>query len=236
MMQAQRPNATRIGADVPVVISEPEPSLSAVIATKDSDRPITRFLLSCLKQPLGPDDEIIIVVDTVDGVDEFYKIQKTVLDFACKNKIQWQVWLHTEGTPRDKHDWGHAQMNRGVAVAGKDWIVTNDDDDIFAPGAFNTIRAEIKKLARPMPILFKYRHYSGWVCPVAKDVTKGRIGGHSIVLPNIPGKIGKYGPDYGGDFDFIKSTIDLWGGEFQWADAVIAWCRPGPRDWPERWL
>jgi len=61
---------------------------------------------------------------------------------------------------------------------------------------------------------------------------QGNVGAPCIVTPHVPGLLGTWGDRYEGDFDFIKSTMDLWGGEPDWRDDVIAICRPSAgTDW-----
>jgi hypothetical protein len=53
-------------------------------------------------------------------------------------------------------------------------------------------------------------------------VVESAIGGHCLVTPNIKGKLGAWGERYGGDFDWLVSTLAHWPEGPAWNDEIIA--------------
>ena len=201
------------------------PRLSVLIPTRDPKRPLERVLKSILHQPIGPDDEVLVGIDE-RGLEapEIMEIVKKVLSFGPQFRAITVLHNH--------NCWGHCVINNLIVNAKKDYIVCNDDDDIFTQGAFDTIRAEIKKLPHPKPLLFKWQPYFGGM-PLwqEKYIVRTRVGGHCLVAPNIPEKLGRYTCEYSGDFDWVNSTCLKWNMDIEWATPVIAIARPQPKDW-----
>ena len=201
------------------------PRLSIFIPTHDPNRPLDRILKSIQNQPIGPDDEVLV------GIDEFgleapdiMRIVKRVLEYGPQFRAITVLVNHS--------CWGHCVINNLLVNCKKDYIVGNDDDDIFTKGAFDAIRAEIKKLPVPKPLMFKFQPYFGgrplWQ---EKKLVEGRIGAHCLVTPNIPEKVGRFTCRYAGDFDWVRDTLTRWNMDVAWVDPVIAIGRPAPKDW-----
>ena len=162
-------------------------------------------------------DEVIVVGDTHHGRD-----LNTIKDYveACG-----YTWL--------EHDagymgWGHPQINFGMAHATGDYLVFNDDDDIFAPDALLHIRRAVKHLDPPRPVLFKFKadRFGGRTFWINKGrVEVGTIGGHCIVAPNDKERLGLWTDRYEGDFDFIVDTLSRYDIEPVWRPEVIALAR-----------
>jgi len=203
-----------------------EPTLSVFVPTFDPERPLSRLLLSILKQPIGPDDEVLVCIDTHDGPKP--EIAERVKAFGP----QFKVFEFDAG----HHCWGHCQINHLFTKATKEWVVGNDDDDIFAPGAFDAIRQEIKALPIKMPLMFRFRPYN-YDRPLWEErvLEICKVGGHCLVAPN-DGKLGKFSCHYAGDYHWIEMTLQNWEMMFKWADPIIAIARPTkPEDDPEKW-
>jgi glycosyltransferase involved in cell wall biosynthesis len=202
-----------------------EPSLSILIPTRFTSKPLHRALLSIQKQ-IGPDDEVLIAIDTHS--EKSPTIVETVESFGPQFK-----WFEVDS---GHHCFGHCQMNFLLNKASKDYIVGNDDDDIFAKGAFDSIRKVAKELPEPMVMLFKFIPYFNRT-PLWKEkkLVMGQVGGHELVLPNVKSKLGKFTCRYEGDFDWILSSCWLWDYKIYWAEQIIAIARPGEKDWPELW-
>lgn len=124
------------------------------------------------------------------------------------------------------HCWGHCQINYGITQALGDYLVFNDDDDVFTPEALHIIRARIQEQPSPRPLMFKFfAARLGRTLPERYEVVESAIGGHCLVTPNIPGRLGQWGERYGGDFDWIVSTLEHWPEGPTWYDDVIASAR-----------
>ena len=186
--------------------------LGIVIPTQGRET-LQRAMESCWSQ-MAPQDELIIVVDRYEMPtfhQRFTHPQTMVLNYDAGH-----------------HCWGHCQLNYGLSIARADYILCQDDDDIYAPGAFDRIRSAIDALKQPRPLLFRFQ---SWFGPIFWDepgvARESHIGGHSAVFPNDE-RLGRFTCRYAGDFDYIRSTLDNWGGDHRavWVDDVIAIARP----------
>lgn len=93
-----------------------------------------------------------------------------------------------------------------------DYLVFQDDDDMFAPDALLYIRRATRHLKPPRPLIFKFKiHRAGGVTlPRGRDLGLGKVGGHCLVVPNVKEKLGTWTDRYEGDWDFIEETLRLW--------------------------
>ncbi len=193
-------------------------TLSILIPT--AGRPlIDRAILSYLPQ-MQAEDELLVLGDTAGG-------PLPATEDICR-KYGHQVRYVPCG--HQQHSYGHAEINTGLIQARGDYILGNDDDDIAAPHALDLIRETIAGLDRARPLLFRFKSYLGrtfW--EIEGDFRECHIGGHCAVFPNLPGRIGRYTDRYNGDFDYLKSTIELWPNgieDARWIDGIIAIARP----------
>lgn len=191
-------------------------TLSIIVPTPDGGR-LDR-LADSLRGKLYPGDEVIVVGDTVDDV---------LPDVEAWVDQQPQ-WRYVDGQ-QDVHSWGHREINVGIQEARGDYLVFQDDDDVFAPGAMPDIHRAIKHLTPPRPLLFRFRaaRYGDVTFWRQRGVVAlGAIGGHCIVTPNVPEKTGRWTDRYEGDYDFIVETLRLWEPlEPVWKEQVITHAR-----------
>jgi Glycosyl transferase family 2 len=129
--------------------------------------------------------------------------------------------------PGPHGDWGHTPRNLTLPGAGGDYILSIDDDDIYVPGAFRTIRACLRA-APERPHLFRFcmRRLGGavyWKVPVIRF---GSVGTPCLVYPNRPGKFGTWAPYRGGDYVFIQGTCAHYAEGPVWHEEVIVVARP----------
>lgn len=174
-------------------------SLSVIVPTPDGGS--LPNLFASLQGQLRDGDEVIVVGDTHHGHD--LTLVKNYVE-ACGF-----TWL--------EHDagymgWGHPQINFGMTQAKGDYLVFQDDDDVFAPDALLHIRRAARNAKPPRPLIFKFRiaRSGGLVLPIGRELGMGKIGGHCLVVPNVPEKLGKWTDRYEGDWDFIEETLRLW--------------------------
>jgi glycosyltransferase involved in cell wall biosynthesis len=194
--------------------------LSLIVPT--AGRPsLARTLASAAPQML-PGDECIVVGDTLDG-----PLRET--EAICRD---YPFVRYIEHAAR-RHYWGHPQFEAGQLVATGDWLLGNDDDDIWTPNALDAIRNAIGQLTHLRPMLFRFRsHFNGFVFWHTPGYLKqGHIGGHCLVQPNVDGKVGRRANRgtyrYESDWDWIVDTLGRWHPvEPIWCDHIIAEARP----------
>jgi hypothetical protein len=157
--------------------------------------------------PLGPDDEWLIMVDAFElPPSELGRIAALAEPFGAT----------VVGVDAGRHTWGHDQLNAGLerARAGN-YIVFMDDDDVFSHGALSEVRAAMRRdVADGGPRLHFWQFLTPWrsILPVWPDLREAHVGGHCIVTPNLPGMVARFGPEYNGDYTYIRDTLALWGG------------------------
>lgn len=199
------------------------PTLSLIIPT--AGRPSLRRTLESAAPQVLPGDECIVVGDTLDG-----PLPQT--EAICRD----YPWVRYIEHAHDAHRWGHPQFDAGQAAAIGDWLIGQDDDDVWTPDAFAAIRAAIAHAEYPRPLLFRFRSYFGgfvfWHTAGPEWIRQGHIGGHCLVQPGrAHGKVGQRAVNgtyrYESDFDWITSTLANWAPiEPLWCDHVIAEQRP----------
>lgn len=194
------------------------PTLSLLVPTHREDRPLRRCLDSA-KPQLRRGDEVIVIGDTRDrplpGVEALVKSYGR----------QFRYVAHDAG----HHCYGHCQLDHALPLAQGDYIHCNDDDDAWTPDALATFRKLAGALPEPLPFLFRFQSYHGPIYWQRLGLfARNHIGGHCLLAPNIPAKLGRFGCDYNGDFDMVESTVNAYGGPDAaiWREEVIAWARP----------
>jgi hypothetical protein len=134
-----------------------------------------------------------------------------------------------------EHCVGHPQRQYGMQIADGQWLSWLGDDDLYLPGAFESIRQAIELLSEPVPLLFRWISpwkALYWHTPNFYGDAPGHIDAECIVAPNIPEKLGTWGRLYQSDFFFIDETIKLHDGKVIYCPEIIAQARPSDaEDW-----
>lgn len=192
------------------------PLLSILVPTLARRRDgLERTLLSIFLQSPAPDVEVIVIADTTSG--PLPLAAEVVESFPHRIKyIEAPVG----------HCWGHPQRNVGMTEALGQWICSMDDDDIYTEGALHIIATAIKEQKTLRPLIFDLIFQNGHRLPGGPSVVKSLIGTPCIVTPNLPGMLGEWGRRQEGDYDFINSTIHLWGGQFEYKHELICIVNP----------
>jgi hypothetical protein len=128
-------------------------------------------------------------------------------------------------------DWGHTQVNYGLKRVGGDWLILQDDDDIFLPRAFDEARTIIEKLEFPRPVIGRVKTpYRGilWSAPQQEP-----LDGHCLLIPNNKAKLGYLSLDYSGDQTWLTTNFDQYD-RCSWADRVWTLTRPQWKLWASR--
>ena len=192
------------------------PTLSLIVPTHREDRPLRRCLDSVAEQ-LKRHDEVIVVGDTFDG--PLPAVEALVQSYGPR----YRYVAYDAGC----HDFGHSQLNLGISMAQGDYIHCQDDDDVWSPDALQTFR-KWGRIAGG-PILFRFKSWLGpifWIAPGL--FARNWIGGHCLLAPNDSEKLGKWAPEYNGDFDFVEQTVNFYGGPHAvvWSPEIVAVARP----------
>lgn len=174
---------------------------------------LANTIKSIQRQELVPGDQFMVVADGhIESTEALVKAAGAPFEY------------HAYGPTRT---WGNDQRNFGLMFARGDYLVWMDEDDIFYPDAFAAIREAA--MAHPgRPLIFRMQGPEGDYLWKEQVIQCCRIGGHMFVTPNIKGKVGRWGTHYEGDFQFIRSTMDLWGDDSLavWDERFIANLRP----------
>lgn len=199
--------------------------LSIVIPT--AGRLSLERTLQSYRHQMQPEDELIVVFDTLDMSRE---TNMAMIRIAERYGAQYS-WAQAS-----EHTWGHQQVQAGMAQARGDFLVFNDDDDVATPDALASIRRTIQDLDEPKPLMFSWMTWMDIVLWDEPRLVECHVGGHALVPPNIPERLGQWSYRYNGDWDFIRSTIDLWpnkDADIVWRENLIAWARPTDEEWRE---
>lgn len=205
-------------------------SLSAIIPTVATDLArltlLRRSMESALHQ-MRSGDELLVAADTTS--DQLDDVRALCLQMGAEapDGVAVRFVPHAGA----QHTVGHDQINHAMTVARGDYLTFNDDDDVYCSGAFDAMREVAGSLPSPAPLLFRFLTHYGAVVWMAPGVaSQGTIGGHCAVFPNIPSRLGQWSERYEGDYDFISSTLALWGDTAPvFVDRLIAIGRPGGR-------
>lgn len=189
--------------------------LSVVVPT--SSRPsLYATLHSIIRAGITKTDEVIVVGDSKQ--EESARI---CTFFTSRLPIRYIE------TPERFNDFGHGPSNLGYSLATGTHLIRMDDDDTYTEGAFGKIRNAIAENPGKI-IMFRMRglarRLSYELLWRDKVVGLGNIGTPMFVVPNMKEKLGKWGKWYGGDHDFILSTVEKFGGadSVVWKEDVIA--------------
>jgi glycosyltransferase involved in cell wall biosynthesis len=188
------------------------------VPTHREDRPLRRCLDS-VKAQLKGGDEVIVVGDTFDG--PMPAVAALVKEFGAPYRY---VELNAGG-----HSYGHEELNYGISLAKGDYVAVNDDDDIWTPDALATFRKLAGAVSQPQPFLFRFRSHAGMIFWHQPGLfARNWIGGHCLLAPNVKGKLGKFTPEYSGDFSYVEGTVNYYGGPEHaiWRPEIIAVARP----------
>jgi GT2 family glycosyltransferase len=191
-------------------------TLSLLVPTHREDRPLRRALESVYKQ-LKTGDEVIVIGDTHDGPLD--GVEALVKAFGPKYRYM--------AVDAGHHCWGHCQLDAGIATAKGDYIHCSDDDDIWTDDALEAFRQCAASVQEPQPFLFRFKSYHGpifWVRP--GQFERNLIGGHCLLAPRAAA--GHFTCAYNGDFDWLDSTVQKFGGPTSviWREEIVAIARP----------
>lgn len=193
-------------------------SLSVIVPTQG--RETLRTMMQHTARLLHSGDELLVIEDT-HGAKGGANPMVAAMVRLCYPLGSGEVrhFKHDAG----RNAWGHPQINVGMGIANGDWLVFIDDDDVFSKDGLDVLHRSLSAAPRA-PHMFRFESPLGTLWD-AQALIEGRVGGHCIVAPNVAEKLGEWSDRYEGDFDFICSTIDKWGGEIIWREEIISRAR-----------
>lgn len=210
------------------------PNLTVIIPTVGRNT-LTRTLDSIVGQRLQEDDQVLVCGDDNPTASKEMDLPLGAWEHIVTG-LGPQFKFHRldagEGT------WGNAQRNAMIPLATSEWVLFQDDDDIFMPCAFDTIRmmATVQEKhgsnTEKVPMYFRYEGPSGvlfW--RKAGDILRNEIGGHSIVAPNGP-RLAAWGDGYSGDWDYVARTSKNFKDLGFWHPHILSAHKP-PLGWIE---
>jgi hypothetical protein len=204
--------------DDSLLVTQKLPRLSIIIPTCGR-MSLGRTLESIAREGGLLSDEIIVVGDGPQQV-----AQTIVESFNNGGRLFIRYLEHGP-----THVNGIAQRNFAMPLATGTHLMFLDDDDVPAEGAIRTIRQEI--VENPdRPLIFREesrtpRHPWGVVWK-DREIRRGNVGTQGIVVPNVQARLGSWGNSYEGDYDFARTTVDLYPNrdkDVVWVDRVVAY-------------
>lgn len=183
------------------------PSLSVIIPTKGR-KSLDAAIASCAGA-----DQIVVVADEAAG--------------ALKVEIEMVPGITLAAVKGGDH--GYTARTVGMQLATSSHLAFLDDDDVFAPGAIETMRS----VESNVPVIFKMDHPTHGVLWREPVLAFGNVGTPMFLVPNDPENFGVWKPyapglpEPGGDFTFIAGCVEKMGG-VRWEEAITSWIRPGP--------
>jgi hypothetical protein len=204
----------------------------------DKDGHAHPFLLSSLNSIISAgncDYEILI------GIDGFRPNVISYVEYWRDNNKLSQEQVKIFVFPFTGQ-FGNPQRNQLISKATGQYISFMDQDDAFAPNAFEAISSvAITHPDRPMLFKMKISQLQGtsfgkkdplilWKSEYLGRIEKGLIGGHIFVVPNRKLLLSTW-PDnvYEADFYFVEKTIENFkkiNKDIIWVDFVLAEIRP----------
>lgn len=123
--------------------------------------------------------------------------------------------------------WGHPQRNFTMPRATGRYIVSLDDDDMWAGDALANIQEAIRSDVEPRLHIFRMQYNDGRVLWQRPVVMFGNVGTPMMVFPNNPNVYGAWGRAYEGDYFFLETTVANLGiDHVAWHEQVIALIEP----------
>jgi len=128
------------------------------------------------------------------------------------------------------HDapWGNKVRDKTIPRCAGSHIWFMDDDDVAAEGALEAIRSQVGEQPDLIHV-FRMRYADGYVLWGEPNLHLGNVGTPMMVVPNVPGKIGRWDLKADGgcnDFYFLEQTVGLQGGPVVWHEQIVAEIRP----------
>lgn len=188
---------------------EIDDALTIVVPTIGRDS--LQNTLDSIKSQIRQFDQVFVVADGTFPHSQ---------DLVRKYGIQFGYFNIPDGP---HNDWGARARNYGMSFAKKAYISFMDDDDEYLPGAFEAIKNAVHEFPG-QPFMFRMKHGDRTIWN-SKEIKMNNVSSQMVVVPNDQGRLGQFTDRYEGDFDFIRSTADLYFPDqnpYIWREETIA--------------
>ena len=198
------------------------PSLAIVIGT--IGRPTLEDSLdSIVKQGLQPSDQVIVVRDSFEDPDDTKKVRERVEKYGPPFQYhECDAGYHYNGVE---------QTNYGCSRAAADFVLSLGDDDVYEPGAFDTLRTVMAEdLFRP--VLFRFLSPWRTVLWDMPRMLRSHISGQCIAIPRVFMAKQPTNIDPSVDFDWMEAILAKAAAAKKdplWLDALLVIARPKVR-------
>lgn len=176
-------------------------------------RPTLAAALESIRaQPLWPGDEVLLITDgPVPWAARLFR--RLGLPGRCRQMPP-------------ARDWGATQRNAGLALARGDYLLFQDDDDVYLPGALAAVRTALRE-APGRPHVFRMRYaVTGAVLWHEPVLALGNVSTQMLAVPRRPDLV-PWDPQHGHDYRFLKANLGLWpDGALVWRPEVVTLIRP----------
>lgn len=165
-------------------------SLSIIVPT--IGRPSLMHALDSISQQLAREDEVLIVADgprpNIPEIAAFFDVRFRFME-----------------SPGPAEDWGATPRNYGIERALNTHLGFMDDDDVYLPDALDAFRTAIRAVP-DKPHIFRMQREKDviWNLPVVRGAN---VSTQMYLIPNVPGRVGRWSRLYDGDLHFLQETL-----------------------------
>ncbi len=176
------------------IVGANETSRITVLCVTCGRPTLRRALESLQRQTWGDRDEVLLVHDGPASA--------STLDLWQSSGLPGRMIELADGP---HNDWGHTPRNRSLPWIADGYVVNLDDDDALSPFALDAVRGALRENLGAF-FVFRLVFPDGRTPWFEPELREGNLGTAMFVHPaGIP--LGTYTPRYGGDFDFVDSTV-----------------------------
>lgn len=160
----------------------------------------------------APIEDVLVVGDG------FHRATAELVEVAVDALKLPVRYIATEKT----RDWGHTQQNYALQHVRGDYLVYQDDDDVFVPRALTEMVKLVSEFRSPHPLVGRIKSpLFGLIWCTPGNV----LDGHCIVVPNDKKRLGFFTSAYNGDQGYIRHCLAAYE-ECSWTDRIWTLCRP----------